>query len=87
MLDSWGDDTFDFVRHQVPRIVAVLIIAFILTRLLKAWRGSSAAQQQPGPAVSGPLAATAHALQRHLQRGPVHHHVCCGAADPAAAGH
>jgi len=36
VLDSWGDDTFDFLRHQVPRIVAVLIIAFILTRLLRA---------------------------------------------------
>lgn len=36
ILDSWGDDSFEFVRHQVPRIVAVLIIAFILTRLLKA---------------------------------------------------
>ncbi len=36
MLDSWGDDTFDFVRHQAPRIVGVLIIAFILSRLLKA---------------------------------------------------
>ena len=35
ILDSWSDDAFDFVRHQVPRIVAVLIIAFILTRLLK----------------------------------------------------
>lgn len=35
MLDNWSDDTFDFVRHQVPRIVGVLIIAFILTRLLK----------------------------------------------------
>jgi small conductance mechanosensitive channel len=35
MLDSWRDDTFDFVRHQVPRIVAVLVLAFILTRLLK----------------------------------------------------
>jgi small conductance mechanosensitive channel len=35
MLDGWSDDTFEFVRHQVPRIVAVLIIAFILTRLLK----------------------------------------------------
>src|ERR1035437_9686222 len=35
MLSGWGDDTFDFVRHQVPRFVAVLIIAFILTRLLK----------------------------------------------------
>jgi moderate conductance mechanosensitive channel len=36
MLDSWSDDTFDFVRHQAPRIVGVLIIAFILSRLLKA---------------------------------------------------
>ncbi len=35
MLNSWSDDAFDFVRHQVPRIVGVLIIAFILTRLLK----------------------------------------------------
>ncbi len=35
ILDSWSDDTFDFVRHQVPRIVAVVIIAFVLTRLLR----------------------------------------------------
>jgi moderate conductance mechanosensitive channel len=36
MLNNWGDDTFDFVRHQAPRIIGVFIIAFILTRLLKA---------------------------------------------------
>ena len=35
VINDWGDDAFDFVRHQVPRIVAVAIIAFILTRLLK----------------------------------------------------
>ena len=35
ILSNWGDDSFDFVRHEVPRIVGVLIIAFILTRLLK----------------------------------------------------
>jgi len=35
ILNSWSDDSFDFVRHQVPRIIAVLILAFILTRLLK----------------------------------------------------
>jgi small-conductance mechanosensitive channel len=35
ILNNWSDDAFDFVRHQVPRIVTVLIIAFILTRLLK----------------------------------------------------
>ncbi len=39
MLNSWRDDTFDFVRHQVPRMIGVLIIAFILTRLLKAAAG------------------------------------------------
>ena len=35
VIDDWDDDAFDFLRHQIPRIVAVLIIAFILTRLLK----------------------------------------------------
>ncbi len=35
ILSSWSDDTFDFIRHQVPRFVAVLILSFILTRLLK----------------------------------------------------
>ena len=35
ILNSWSDDAFEFVRHQVPRIVGILIIAFILTRLLK----------------------------------------------------
>ena len=35
MLSAWGDDTFDFVCYQVPRVIGVLIIAFILTRLLK----------------------------------------------------
>jgi len=35
VIDDWGDDAFGFVRRQVPKIVAVLIIAFILSRLLK----------------------------------------------------
>ncbi len=35
IFSHWGDDAIDFVRHQVPRIIGVLIIAFILTRLLK----------------------------------------------------
>ncbi len=35
VIDDWGNDAFGFLRHQVPRIVAVLIIAFILARLLK----------------------------------------------------
>lgn len=35
LLDQWSDDAFDFIRHDVPKILGVLIIAFILTRVLK----------------------------------------------------
>jgi moderate conductance mechanosensitive channel len=35
LLDDWTDDTFDFLRYRMPRIVIVLIIAFILARLLR----------------------------------------------------
>src|SRR5271166_2788793 len=35
VLNDWGDDAFYFLRHQVPRILAVLVVAFILSRLLK----------------------------------------------------
>jgi moderate conductance mechanosensitive channel len=35
ILDDWSDDAFDFMHHQAPRILAVLVIAFILTRLLR----------------------------------------------------
>jgi small conductance mechanosensitive channel len=35
VVNDWGDDAFDFLRHQAPRIFAVLVIAFVLTRLLK----------------------------------------------------
>jgi len=35
VLNDWRDDAFDFLRHQFPKILAVLLIAFILSRLLK----------------------------------------------------
>ena len=35
VINNWGDDAFDFLHHQAPRIVAVLLVAFILTRLLR----------------------------------------------------
>jgi small conductance mechanosensitive channel len=35
LFDSWSDDSFDFVRHDLPRIVGIVIVAFILTRLLR----------------------------------------------------
>ena len=35
LLDDWSDDAFDFLRSKAPRILGILIVAFILTRLLK----------------------------------------------------
>src|SRR5271165_1604165 len=35
LLDDWSDDAFEFLRVRVPRIIGVLIIAFILARLLR----------------------------------------------------
>ncbi len=35
LLNDWKQDTFDFLRRDAPRIVGVLIVAFVLTRLLK----------------------------------------------------
>ncbi len=38
VLDNWSDDAFEFVRHDVPKIVGVLLIAFILSRFLKTFK-------------------------------------------------
>lgn len=35
LLDDWSDDAFDFLRTKAPRIIGILIVAFILIRLLK----------------------------------------------------
>jgi len=35
IFDDWRNDSFDFLRHQAPRIIAILIVAFVLSRLLK----------------------------------------------------
>ncbi len=35
LLDYWRDDAFQFLRSRAPRIIAVLIIAYILARLLR----------------------------------------------------
>lgn len=35
LLDDWSDDAFDFLRSKGPRILGILIVAFILTRLLR----------------------------------------------------
>jgi small conductance mechanosensitive channel len=35
VLNDWRDDGFDFLRYTGPKILAVLFVAFILTRLIK----------------------------------------------------
>ena len=35
LIDQWSDDAFDFVRHDLPKILTVIVVAFVLTRLLK----------------------------------------------------
>lgn len=35
LWDVWSDDLFEFVRRDLPKILAVLLIAFVLTRILK----------------------------------------------------
>lgn len=35
IFEDWRDDAFDFLRNQAPRIIAILIVAFILAWLLR----------------------------------------------------
>lgn len=35
VLEDWRDDSFEFLRYSAPRILAIIIVAFILARLLK----------------------------------------------------
>lgn len=35
LLDNWGDRGFQFARDDAPRIVGILIVAFVLSRILK----------------------------------------------------
>lgn len=35
LFDDWREDSVGFLRYQAPRILAIIVVAFILTRLLK----------------------------------------------------
>lgn len=35
LIDQWSDDAFEFVRHDLPKIVMVLVVAFVLISILK----------------------------------------------------
>lgn len=34
LLEDWGEDSRTFLRHDVPKIVLVILVAFVLTRIL-----------------------------------------------------
>jgi small conductance mechanosensitive channel len=38
LLDGWGEDTVSFLRHDIPKIVGVLIICIILLVLIRGLR-------------------------------------------------
>lgn len=35
LLEGWGEDSRTFLRHDVPKIVLVVVVAFILLRILR----------------------------------------------------
>lgn len=35
LLEDWGEDSRMFLRHDVPKIVLVVVVAFVLARLLR----------------------------------------------------
>ena len=35
VLDNWRDDSYNFLRHDVPRLVGILVVALILLRILR----------------------------------------------------
>jgi moderate conductance mechanosensitive channel len=35
LLQDWGEDSRTFLRHDVPKIVLVIVVAFVLARLLR----------------------------------------------------
>lgn len=36
MLRDWREDTINFLRHDTPKIIFVVVVAYVLTRLLRA---------------------------------------------------
>jgi moderate conductance mechanosensitive channel len=51
LVDNWRADSIDFLRHDAPKILAILLVAFVLNRVLKliANRLSSYSQVQALP--------------------------------------
>ena len=45
LLQDWGEDSQTFVRHDVPKIVSVIIVSFVLIRLLRLIAGKITTRQ------------------------------------------
>jgi small-conductance mechanosensitive channel len=35
LIGEWGSDAHEWLHHQLPKLIGILVVAFILTRLLK----------------------------------------------------
>ena len=35
VLDNWREDSYNFLRHDVPRLVGILLVALVLLRILR----------------------------------------------------
>jgi hypothetical protein len=46
LLRDWREDTMNFLRHDAPKIVLVLIASYLLTRLLRAIARKRGARSQ-----------------------------------------
>jgi moderate conductance mechanosensitive channel len=42
LLHDWRDDTMNFLRHDAPKIIFVILVAFVLTRIIRAIARKSA---------------------------------------------
>ncbi len=53
LLDDWGEDAVNFLRHDVPKILGVLIISFVLLLLIRAVRNRLVHHSQRADLPSG----------------------------------
>ena len=46
LVENWREDSIDFLRHDAPKIIAILLVAFVLNRVLKLISNRLAAYRQ-----------------------------------------
>ena len=58
LLSDWGDDGIQFVRYQVPKIVVIAVICYVLVFILR-WISNRAVQVRANRLPPGVRAAKA----------------------------